>query len=70
MERHVAESKIALVTGGNRGIGFEVCHQLAKLGFLVILTARDAIKGLAAATEITKSTGKNVDFFNGHNLLL
>ncbi len=59
----MAESKIAVVTGGNRGIGFEVCHQLTKLGFLVILTARDAIKGLAAAKEIAKSTGIYVDFF-------
>jgi len=33
-------STIALVTGGNRGIGREVCRQLAARGHTVILTAR------------------------------
>lgn len=33
--------RIALVTGGNRGLGFETCRQLAKSGFTVLLTARD-----------------------------
>lgn len=33
--------KVAVVTGGNRGIGKEVCRQLAQDGMLVILTAAD-----------------------------
>ncbi|MEK7384439.1 MAG: SDR family NAD(P)-dependent oxidoreductase [Elusimicrobiota bacterium] len=45
-------AKTALVTGGNRGIGLEVCRQLAGLGMRVILTARDAKDGARAAKEL------------------
>lgn len=48
----MAEQRIALVTGGNRGIGLEVCRQLARLGVRVILGSRDAAKGVAAATQL------------------
>ena len=48
----MSEQKIALVTGGNRGIGLEVCRQLAKLDIRVLLGARDAAKGAAAASEM------------------
>ena len=40
--------KIALVTGANRGIGLEICKQLAQNGFQVILSARNAEKGKEA----------------------
>lgn len=43
-------STVALVTGGNRGIGREVCRQLAARGHTVILTARSA-KDAADATR-------------------
>ena len=33
--------KVALVTGANKGLGFEWCKQLGKLGYNVILTARN-----------------------------
>jgi NAD(P)-dependent dehydrogenase (short-subunit alcohol dehydrogenase family) len=48
----MAEQRIALVTGGNRGIGLEVCRQLAGLGIRVILGSRDAARGVAAAGEL------------------
>jgi NAD(P)-dependent dehydrogenase (short-subunit alcohol dehydrogenase family) len=48
----MAEQKIALVTGGNRGIGLEVCRQIAKLGIRVILGSRNAGKGIAAPREL------------------
>jgi NAD(P)-dependent dehydrogenase (short-subunit alcohol dehydrogenase family) len=44
--------RTALVTGGNRGIGREVCRQLKDLGWSVVLTARDAKDGRAAADEL------------------
>ena len=45
-------SGVALVTGGARGIGFEVGRQLAELGMTVILGARDQVKATAAAEEL------------------
>ena len=44
-----SESKIIVVTGGNRGIGQEICRQLAGMGHRVILCSRDLEKGKAAA---------------------
>jgi NAD(P)-dependent dehydrogenase (short-subunit alcohol dehydrogenase family) len=48
----MSEQRIALVTGGNRGIGLEVCRQLAAKGYRVILAARDPGKGDAAAATL------------------
>jgi NAD(P)-dependent dehydrogenase (short-subunit alcohol dehydrogenase family) len=47
-----AAGKIAVVTGGNRGMGFETCRQLARRGARVILTSRDPEKGEAAAARL------------------
>lgn len=46
--------RTAVVTGGNRGIGFEVCRQLGRRGFLVVLTARDGGLGAEAAMELAR----------------
>jgi NAD(P)-dependent dehydrogenase (short-subunit alcohol dehydrogenase family) len=48
----MAEQRVALVTGGNRGIGLEVCRQLSGRGIKVILGSRDASKGAAAARDL------------------
>lgn len=48
----MADAPVAVVTGGNRGIGLEVCRQLASLGHVVVLTARDAGKARSAAERL------------------
>jgi carbonyl reductase 1 len=44
--------RIAVVTGGNRGIGLEINRQLGRRGLHVALTSRDRAKGEAAAAEL------------------
>ena len=53
--------KTVLVTGANRGIGFETCKQLSQLGLKVILTARDPVKGNKATKTLTDN-GFDVTF--------
>ena len=48
----MADSKIALVTGGNKGIGFEIVRGLLRAGCRVYLGARDATKGRQAAAAL------------------
>lgn len=46
--------KIALITGGNKGLGLETARQLGAKGVTVIIGARDKAKGEAAAAELRK----------------
>jgi NAD(P)-dependent dehydrogenase (short-subunit alcohol dehydrogenase family) len=57
----MAEKKVVLVTGGNKGIGFEICRQLGRYGMKVILTARKEQSGLEAVSKL-KSAGYDVTF--------
>ena len=41
-----------LITGGNRGIGFETARQLIQLGHTVFIGARDEARGQQAATKL------------------
>ncbi|MDP9409361.1 MAG: SDR family oxidoreductase [Actinomycetota bacterium] len=42
-------ARVALVSGGNRGLGLEVCRQLAGRGLTVIMGSRDEERGRSAA---------------------
>ena len=44
--------KIALITGGNKGIGFETARQLARTGVHVIIGSRDRKKGVEASLKL------------------
>jgi (+)-neomenthol dehydrogenase len=44
--------RIAVVTGGNKGIGLEVCRQLTQNGVTVVLTARDEKRGMEAVEKL------------------
>jgi NAD(P)-dependent dehydrogenase (short-subunit alcohol dehydrogenase family) len=50
--------KTALVTGANKGIGYEVARQLATKGFQVFVGARNRDAGGKAVAEIAKKGGK------------
>lgn len=45
---------MAVVTGGNKGIGFALVKRLAELGVSVVLTARDRQRGEAAVENLRK----------------
>jgi NAD(P)-dependent dehydrogenase (short-subunit alcohol dehydrogenase family) len=49
------DQPVAVVTGANRGIGLEVCRQLAELDYLVVLGSRDVEKGRRAAASLERA---------------
>lgn len=57
----LSENRVALVTGANRGIGFEIAKQLSGKGLTVIIGARDEQKGLEAQKRLVDK-GLDVHF--------
>lgn len=50
------------MTGANKGIGLEICRQLASNGIEVVLTARDEKRGIEAVENLRQSGVSNVVF--------
>lgn len=46
------DERVAVVTGGNRGLGLGIARQLGKAGFVVVIGSRDEAAGKAAAGEL------------------
>lgn len=57
---NTANTKVALVTGANRGIGFETARELGQKGITVILGSRDRKNGEAAQKKLA-DLGVNAD---------
>ena len=65
------KQQVALVTGSNRGIGFEIVKQLAMKNIDVILTSRNSASGEAAVRKLAKDGVKKMvsmelDFAHKH----
>lgn len=56
------EGRVAVVTGGSRGIGKAICQKLADLGAVVTFNGRDPRRGEALAKEL-RGTGTEAEFF-------
>jgi NAD(P)-dependent dehydrogenase (short-subunit alcohol dehydrogenase family) len=52
------QQPVAVVTGANRGIGYEVARQLMRRGFEVVLGSRDLAKGEHAARTLGGAGGR------------
>ncbi len=57
MDELDARGRIALVTGANKGIGYETAKALAAKGATVLIGARDLAAGLRAADQISAEGG-------------
>lgn len=53
--------KSVVITGANKGIGFETAKQLAQLGYFVYLGSRDKAKGLDAINKLKDAGISNVE---------
>ncbi|MBD2488828.1 SDR family oxidoreductase [Aulosira sp. FACHB-615] len=55
------QTKIAVVTGSNRGLGYAISRKLAQIGIHVVLTSRNQTDGLAAKQQLS-SEGLDINY--------
>ena len=53
--RNIDDKKVVLITGANKGIGYEIAKQLGQKGFHVVIAARDEERGMNAARSLAKN---------------
>jgi NAD(P)-dependent dehydrogenase (short-subunit alcohol dehydrogenase family) len=68
----MAETRIALVTGSNRGIGLEIVRQLSRAGLMAVIASRDVAKGREAAATLASEglepPAVELDVTNGESI--
>jgi NAD(P)-dependent dehydrogenase (short-subunit alcohol dehydrogenase family) len=52
------DGRVALITGGNRGLGFAMAKALAEAGASVVVTSRQEAKAMKSATNLAEITGQ------------
>jgi NAD(P)-dependent dehydrogenase (short-subunit alcohol dehydrogenase family) len=63
MKQNMLQDRVAIITGGNKGIGREIALSFAREGCRIVLVARDEKELRETATFIRKETGAEALFF-------
>ena len=61
--------RMCLVTGGNSGIGFELCRGMAAAGFHVVMVSRGTERGQPALEKLQTEFGDSVSTIVSEDIL-